>query len=102
MYEYGNLEQETQGEGSKKSKGEAAEKPDEFNDQTTGAALMQVEERNTGAVTWGIYSKYLRFAGGRVWAPVIVFLLTLTQAAQGDPSCSRHLVLILTPCHSWK
>ena len=84
MYEYGNLEQEKQMDKSGKSEGDAAQKPDELNDQTAGAELMQVEERNTGAVTWGIYSKYLRFAGGRVWAPIILLLLTVTQGAQGN------------------
>ena len=46
-------------------------------------ALMQTEERNTGAVKWTVYQKYLGFAGGVIWAPIIVLLLTLTQGAQG-------------------
>ena len=84
MYEYGNLEQEKQMDKSGKSEGDAAQKPDGLNDQTAGADLMQVEERNTGAVNWEIYSKYLRFAGGRVWAPIILLLLTLMEGTQGD------------------
>jgi ATP-binding cassette subfamily C (CFTR/MRP) protein 1 len=44
---------------------------------------MQLEERNVGAVSWDVYKKYLCFAGGLVWAPVILALLTLTQANQG-------------------
>jgi ATP-binding cassette, subfamily C (CFTR/MRP), member 1 len=84
MYEYGNLEQEKQTEKPRTSEGKTAQKLDEFDNQAAGGDLMQVEERNTGAVTWGIYSKYLRFAGGRVWAPVILLLLTLTEGAQGD------------------
>jgi ATP-binding cassette subfamily C (CFTR/MRP) protein 1 len=34
-------------------------KPDSAED-----VLMQLEERNVGAVTWDVYKKYLRFAGG--------------------------------------
>jgi ATP-binding cassette, subfamily C (CFTR/MRP), member 1 len=86
MEEYGNLEQEKQTEGSKKSEGDAIGNADEHNDKMAGAGLMQVEERNMGAVTWGIYSQYLRFAGGLIWAPVIFLLLVLSQGAQGDLS----------------
>ena len=45
--------------------------------------LMQLEERNVGAVSWEIYKKYLRFAGGVAWAPLVLALLILTQANQG-------------------
>ncbi|KAG6873111.1 hypothetical protein C0995_002774 [Termitomyces sp. Mi166 len=46
------------------------------------AALMQEEERNTGAVTLDVYKKYLRFSGGLVWAPIIVSLLLLNEGSQ--------------------
>ena len=42
-------------------------------------ALMQAEERNVGAVTWSVYAKYFRSAGGLVWAPVIAVLLLLVE-----------------------
>ncbi|KAJ2916152.1 hypothetical protein MD484_g4261, partial [Candolleomyces efflorescens] len=45
------------------------------------AALMQDEERNTGAVTWSIYKSYLKYAGGLYWGPWILVLLILSQAA---------------------
>jgi ATP-binding cassette, subfamily C (CFTR/MRP), member 1 len=45
--------------------------------------LMQLEERNVGAVTWEVYKKYLRFAGGLLWAPVILTMLILSQGVQG-------------------
>jgi len=48
-----------------------------------GGQLMQTEERNTGAVTWIVYRRYLQFAGGVLWAPVILLLLILIQGAQG-------------------
>ncbi|KAL4258198.1 ATP-binding cassette transporter C, partial [Pleurotus pulmonarius] len=53
--------------------------PVDKNRNTT--ALMQTEERNTGAVTWETYAKYLRFGGGIFWAPWIITLLALNQAA---------------------
>ncbi|KAF8960708.1 ATP-dependent bile acid permease [Flammula alnicola] len=43
------------------------------------AALMQEEERNTGAVTWDIYKKYLDNAGGLIWAPIIGALLLIVE-----------------------
>ena len=45
--------------------------------------LMQTEERNVGAVPWTTYKKYLGFAGGLIWAPVIIIILLLDQTAQG-------------------
>ncbi|GLB40936.1 putative ABC transporter transmembrane region [Lyophyllum shimeji] len=46
------------------------------------AALMQAEERNTGAVSWDVYKKYLQYAGGIVWAPIILFLLVINECSQ--------------------
>ena len=43
---------------------------------------MQEEERNTGAVNWDIY-KYLKSAGGILWAPVIGALLLLVEGNNG-------------------
>ncbi|KAG6813846.1 hypothetical protein H0H92_006790 [Tricholoma furcatifolium] len=47
------------------------------------AALMQEEERNTGAVKWEIYKKYLEYAGGLFWFPVVLALLVINEASQG-------------------
>ena len=46
-------------------------------------ALMQEEERLTGAVSWSIYSKYFRFAGGIYVFPMILLWIALSQGAQG-------------------
>uniref|UniRef100_A0A8H8CI96 Multidrug resistance-associated ABC transporter n=1 Tax=Psilocybe cubensis TaxID=181762 RepID=A0A8H8CI96_PSICU len=43
-------------------------------------ALMQAEERNTGAVSWEVWKKYLEMAGGLYWVPIIFGLLFLSQA----------------------
>jgi hypothetical protein len=46
--------------------------------------LMQKEERNTGQVETMTYVKYLKAAGGVMWGPILILLLTLTQMAQGN------------------
>ena len=51
--------------------------------------LMQEEERNTGAVGWVIYKKYLKNAGGIIWAPVIGALLLIVEGNNGGiPYCA--------------
>ena len=50
---------------------------------STEYILMQLEERNVGAVSWSVYKKYLHFAGGLFWVPVILALLILAEANQG-------------------
>ncbi|KAF4621625.1 hypothetical protein D9613_012586 [Agrocybe pediades] len=84
MEEYGNLEkdEEVEKSGDKKKKKEGKDGSEEGGAKKGNAGLMQSEERNTGAVTWAVYSKYLRFAGGVVWAPIILSLLLLAQGAQ--------------------
>ena len=75
--------------GSHKSRTGTAERK-EATDRNTGEgvkgmddSLMQTEERNVGAVPWATYEKYLGFAGGLVWAPVVIILLLLDQTAHG-------------------
>jgi len=81
MEEYGRLEQQTdhgilRNRQAKVAAGSSGRK-------TGDATLMQAEERNTGAVPWSLYKKYLSFAGGIAWAPIIVGLLLLNEAARG-------------------
>ncbi|KAJ7461221.1 multidrug resistance-associated ABC transporter [Mycena latifolia] len=80
MEDYGNLDQE-QAAPVKGVKAAVVEDP-QIGAKKDQAALMQTEERNTGAVSWETYRKYLKFAGGTVWAPITLLLLTLTQGAQ--------------------
>ncbi|KAF5382133.1 hypothetical protein D9615_004305 [Tricholomella constricta] len=48
---------------------------------TMGAALMQVEERNTGAIAWDVYKEYSRAGKGKVVLPLLFFSLVLIQGA---------------------
>ncbi|PBK66109.1 multidrug resistance-associated ABC transporter [Armillaria solidipes] len=57
-----------------------AKKADTLKDKKV--VLMQTEERFTGSVSWTTYRKYLRFAGGTIWAPILLSLLALNQISQ--------------------
>jgi hypothetical protein len=82
MDEYGNLEQERKIGGHVTVK-VASNQDQEMLSGKPGTDLMQLEERNTGAVTWGIYARYLRYAGGLLWLPPILLLFAMTEGAQG-------------------
>lgn len=82
-----------------KSQGSARAELEETKLKKPNAGLMELEERNTGSVTWTVYRKYLGFAGGATWAPFIFLLLVLMQGAQGNqlalffgPSSSKYLI----------
>ena len=84
MDEYGNLNQEKEKSGSTRGKGaEAGDEKDPADLKKDGGALMSAEERATGAVGWDVYTRYLKYAGGLFWAPMILLLLMLAQGAQG-------------------
>ncbi|KAK1229440.1 hypothetical protein PQX77_007488 [Marasmius sp. AFHP31] len=78
MEEYGSLEEREVTTNVEKQK----EDVKTTFEQAPTKKLMQDEERNTGAVTWGTYRRYLQYAGGFIWAPVIFALLVVSQAAQ--------------------
>jgi hypothetical protein len=84
MEDYGNLDQEDHASAVKGDKAVVVADDEEIDAKKEQAALMQTEERMTGAVSFETYGKYLTFAGGLVWAPIIVLLLTLAQAASGE------------------
>lgn len=95
MDDYGSLEVEKDSKEPKKGgkvKGDAVagDEVDLGKDKQKDPALMQEEERNTGAVSWDTYGKYLRFGGGIVWAPFIILMLTLMQGAQGLSTITSH------------
>jgi ATP-binding cassette subfamily C (CFTR/MRP) protein 1 len=84
MAEYGNLDDSKATDEMAKGTSKA---PDSSNNalvlENGDTVLMSTEERNTGAVSLSTYKQYLRYAGGVVWAPGILLLLILFQAAQG-------------------
>ncbi|KAF8578287.1 multidrug resistance-associated ABC transporter [Ramaria rubella] len=61
---------------------EATKPKAELQDDDDRPALMQKEERNTGQVELVTYTKYLKAAGGLLWAPFLVGLLTFSQVAE--------------------
>ena len=70
-----------------KIEGEKAKKGEDGPDTVTvkfekGRTIMQVEERNIGAVTWEIYKTYLSAGNGYVLAPALLLSLLLMQSAR--------------------
>ena len=49
--------------------------------KTKGAALMQQEERGVSSVPWSVYSAYIRSSGSILNAPLVIFILILSQGA---------------------
>lgn len=45
--------------------------------------LMQLEERNTGAVSFSVYKRYVQAAGGLVWIPPLATCLLLNEGVNG-------------------
>lgn len=87
MEEYGTQEKDKDGEGEKVE--ETAKETDVDSIKEKGAKkthLMQDEERVTGSVAGSVYTKYLKYAGGLVWAPVLVLMLIGYQGSQGKKS----------------
>ena len=46
------------------------------------AQLMQVEERNTGAVSNEVYKRYLKAGKGEILIPLLIISLAFLQGAQ--------------------
>jgi hypothetical protein len=46
-----------------------------------GAQLMQVEERNTGAVSAQVYKQYFQYGNGKVLLPILLTTVVLMQVA---------------------
>ena len=92
MEEHGNLESEPDQsdqppDARRRRMDNKDAKLDEAEPKKVDTGLMQIEERNTGAITWSVYHKYLGFAGSIAWAPFLLLLLTLSQVAQGMSMC---------------
>jgi len=67
----------------KKQLGAAAEEQARLEAKAkAGGALMQTEERNTGAVSWDVVATYLRAGRGNVFIPLVIASLIAMQGAQ--------------------
>jgi hypothetical protein len=60
---------------------EEAKKVEKRRKAIQGKALMQAEERNTGAISGGVYAAYIRAGQGTLLVPFLIFSLTLIQGA---------------------
>ena len=77
------LEKEEEAVENDEAEAEGEEKKDERpKKRVQGAALMQTEERNTGAVSNEVYKTYLRAGKGAVILPLLVLSVALLQGAQ--------------------
>jgi len=85
MDEYGNAESREKHTQKERIPGLAktGNEPLQYEPDSAEDVLMQLEERNVGAVSWEVYKKYLRYAGGLAWAPLLLILLSLAQGNQG-------------------
>ncbi|THU93933.1 multidrug resistance-associated ABC transporter [Dendrothele bispora CBS 962.96] len=82
MEEYGSQEKEKEDEEEKQKEAEGKTAVDVKKAEKKETTLMQQEERNTGAVSWTTYKKYLQFAGSVTWGPFILTLLICAQVSQ--------------------
>ena len=107
MDEYGNESRKDNRKERIEGLAKIGIEPLQYRPNSAEDVLMQLEERSVGAVSWAVYKKYLRFAGGVVWAPLVLALLILAQANQGWAGFPLNTqMFMLTPfsCHdvvSW-
>ncbi|KJA16429.1 hypothetical protein HYPSUDRAFT_207024 [Hypholoma sublateritium FD-334 SS-4] len=59
----------------------AKTKEEKMKKAVAGAALMQTEERNTGAIAWPVYRDYMKAGHGEWVMPALVLSLVLMQGA---------------------
>ena len=57
------------------------EKLEKMKEAMAGAALMQTEERDTGAIQWNVYQAYIKAGYGEAMIPLLVLSLVLMQGA---------------------
>ncbi|KAF9000599.1 ABC transporter [Cyathus striatus] len=84
--EENKVEQEEEGIEESTSKSEPSDDDDDKRDQklkkaVAGQALMQTEERNTGAISTEVYKTYIKAGRGKMVLPFLFFSLVLIQGA---------------------
>ena len=76
----GEFEEDVIDDAVEEKKGASDEKK-ERKVAKAGPALMQEEERNTGAIEWDVYKSYMNAGKGEVVVPLLLLSLVLIQAA---------------------
>lgn len=97
--EFGAAEKEKEAltkEAKGKRSAKDVERISEKGDLKKKTKLIQDEERERGAVSASVYKAYLEFAGGFIWMPFILLLLTLMQSASGQSSYLHLLSLLIS------
>ncbi|KAI0360140.1 P-loop containing nucleoside triphosphate hydrolase protein [Trametes cingulata] len=85
--EFGSREEEQEQEAREEDAVEDAEEPSDEKEKPLKkkaqvAGMMQVEERNTGAVSNKVYMEYMRAGKGYVIVPFLILSVALLQGAQ--------------------
>ncbi|KAH8100094.1 P-loop containing nucleoside triphosphate hydrolase protein [Cristinia sonorae] len=80
--DFGAKEETEEKEEEAVEEGEEGKKEEKPKKATAGPALMQVEERNTGAVAGAIYKEYLKAGRGGIIIPSLLLCMVFLQGAQ--------------------
>ncbi|TFK27186.1 ATP-binding cassette transporter YOR1 [Coprinopsis marcescibilis] len=68
-------------EGSKLDSTKKEDEKAQDKSRLPGPGLMQEEERNTGAIAWGVYKSYMDAGKGEIVVPLLILSLALNQGA---------------------
>jgi len=49
--------------------------------KSSGKGLMQIEERNTGAISWEVYKEYMKAGHGIIIVPMLILSMILMQTS---------------------
>ena len=69
-------------ESKEKTPEEIAKEVEKRRKRSQGAAMMQTEERNTGAVSNDVYNAYIKAGKGYLIVPLLILAVALLQVAQ--------------------
>ena len=80
--EFGSSKEENENAIEASAKADAEEelkKMEKMKTAVAGNALMQVEERNTGSISWKVYKTYFKAGKGQIVLPILLFSMVLLQ-----------------------
>ncbi|KAG2017864.1 ATP-binding cassette transporter [Coprinopsis cinerea AmutBmut pab1-1] len=75
------MEEEAVERAVEDKEGDSQKEPIKGRKSQPGPGLMQEEERNTGAIAWGVYKAYARAGRGAIVLPLLILSLALNQGA---------------------